>query len=170
MKPVYTIGYEGTDLDRLIATLRAVGVKRLADVRAVAQSRKKGFSKRGLAARLEAEGIEYFHLVDLGDPKAGREAARAGFIERFRAIYSEHLETQPAQFSLRELETLAEHLPTCLLCFERDPKVCHRSIIAENMVTSGFNVFDLYGDDPQRYVRHGAKLPGGHPCEGAAAA
>src|SRR5690606_32675421 len=46
MSIVYTIGYEATDIDRLVATLKAVGVRRLADVRAVALSRKKGFSKK----------------------------------------------------------------------------------------------------------------------------
>src|SRR5690606_21613376 len=78
MSIVYTIGYEGTDIDRFVATLKAVGVRRLADVRAVALSRKKGFSKKSLAARLEAEDIEYLHFQALGDPKPGREAARAG--------------------------------------------------------------------------------------------
>jgi hypothetical protein len=65
MGVVYTIGYEGTDIDRLLATLKAVGVKRLAGVRAVALSRKKGFSKKPLAARLASEGIEYFHFIGL---------------------------------------------------------------------------------------------------------
>jgi uncharacterized protein (DUF488 family) len=48
---VYTIGYEGTDIDGFVATLKAVGVKTLADVRAIALSRKKGFSKMSLPAR-----------------------------------------------------------------------------------------------------------------------
>ena len=63
MSVVYTIGYEGTDIDRFVATLKAVGIKVLADVRAVAVSRKKGFSKTALKARLEDEGIAYTHLV-----------------------------------------------------------------------------------------------------------
>src|SRR5690606_1075350 len=78
MSVVYTIGYEGTDINRFVATLKAAAVKRVADVRAVALSRKKGFSKKSLSARLEAEGIEYLHFIDLGDPKPGREAAKAG--------------------------------------------------------------------------------------------
>jgi uncharacterized protein (DUF488 family) len=53
MSVVYTIGYEGTDIDRFVATLRTVGVTLLADVRAVAVSRKKGFSKNGLRERLD---------------------------------------------------------------------------------------------------------------------
>ena len=171
MSTVYTIGYEGTDIERFIATLKAIGIRRLADVRAVALSRKKGFSKNSLAARLNVEGIEYFHFVDLGDPKPGREAARAGLYDKFRAIYFAHLDFDDAQSSLKELVAVAGEKPTCLLCFERDPKTCHRSIIAGEMtVSAGFEVFDLYGDDPERYVRNASRMPRYHPREGAAAA
>jgi len=171
MRVVYTIGYEGTDIDRFVASLKAVGVERVADVRAVALSRKKGFSKKSLAARLEAEGIEYFHFIDLGDPKPGREAARAGLFDKFRAIYSAHLDSDDAQSSLKELLAVAGEKPTCLLCFERDPVTCHRSIVAEVMAdVNGFEVFDLYGDDPERYVRNASRLPRRHSGEGAATA
>jgi uncharacterized protein (DUF488 family) len=171
MSVVYTIGYEGTDIDRFVATLKTAGVKRVADVRAVALSRKKGFSKKALAARLEAEGIDYLHFVALGDPKPGREAARAGLFDEFRAIYGAHLDSEDAQASLRELVGAAGEQPTCLLCFERDPVTCHRSIVAEAMADDeGFEVFDLYGDDPERYVRNASRMPRYHPREGAAAA
>ncbi|MBB6467945.1 uncharacterized protein (DUF488 family) [Aminobacter lissarensis] len=171
MSIVYTIGYEGTDIDNFVATLKAVGVKRLADVRAVALSRKKGFSKKSLAVRLEAEGIEYFHFIGLGDPKPGREAARAGLFDEFRAIYSEHLDSDDAQSSLKELVAVAGQKPTCLLCFERDPATCHRSIVAGEMTAAaGFEVFELYADDPERYVRNASRMPSYHPREGSAAA
>jgi len=167
---VYTIGYEGTDIDRFTATLKAVGVSIVADVRAVALSRKKGFSKKSLAARLAQDGIEYVHFSQLGDPKPGREAARAGLYDQFRAIYGSHMHTEPARSSLRELASVAGEKPTCLLCFERDPVTCHRSIVAEELSELGFQVFDLYGDDPDRYVRHAPRMPSHYPCEGATTA
>lgn len=167
---VYTIGYEGTDIDRFVATLKAVGIKVLADVRAVAVSRKKGFSKTALRARLEDEGIAYTHLVHLGDPKPGRDAARAGRYDEFQTIYLEHLEGAEPQAALDELSEIIGESPTCLLCFERASKNCHRSIVADRLRISGVKVFDLYGDDPNRYVRHAAKLPRYHPREGASAA
>ncbi len=167
---VYTIGYEGTDIDRFVATLKAVGVEVLADVRAVAASRKKGFSKSALRARLEEEGIAYTHLVDLGDPKPGREAAKAGRYDEFQAIYHEHFGGAEAQAALETLSEVVGKCPTCLLCFERAPENCHRSIVAESLRISGMEVFNLYGDDPDRYVRHAAKLPRYHPREGAPAA
>lgn len=167
---VYTIGYEGTDIDRFVATLKAVGIEVLADVRAVAASRKKGFSKSALRARLEDEGIAYTHLVDLGDPKHGRDAARAGRYDEFRKIYYEHLDGVEPLAALDELSEVVGKRPTCLLCFERAPENCHRSIVADRLRDSGMEVFDLYGDDPNRYIRHAAKLPRYHPREGASAA
>ncbi len=170
MTMVYTIGYEGTDIDRFITTLKAVGVRVLADVRAVALSRKKGFSKKSLKARLESEGIAYLHFVDLGDPKPGREAARAGQYGKFREIYSKHLRTDQAKDALGELASVVEERVTCLLCFERDPTVCHRSIVGEKLKTAGVDVFDLYGDLPSRYANHATKFASRHSRQGVAAA
>ena len=148
MSIVYTIGYEGTDIDRFVDTLKAVGVRLLADVRAVALSRKKGFSKTALKARLEAEGIAYVHFVALGDPKPGREAARAGRYDEFLRIYTRHLAVADSCAALASLSELVASHTSCLLCFERDPKECHRSILAERLKTRGMDIFDLYGDMP----------------------
>ena len=148
MSVVYTIGYEKTDISRFVETLKAVGISRLADVRAVALSRKPGFSKKRLSDRLEENGIAYTHFVALGDPKPGREAARAGDVKRFRAIYGRQFRTREAQEDLRKLLDLVRAEPTCLLCFERDPSHCHRSIIADRIVKeTGCRLCDLYADD-----------------------
>jgi uncharacterized protein (DUF488 family) len=77
VKVLFTIGYEGLDSERLIAALRDAQVGTLADVRAVANSRKRGFSKNALRTSLEDAGIGYAHARSLGTPKAGRQAARA---------------------------------------------------------------------------------------------
>lgn len=170
MTILYTIGYEGIDIESFVATLKAIGIKRLADVRAVALSRKKGFSKKALSARLEAEGIGYWHFVELGDPKPGREAARAGRYKQFHVIYESHLYKKEARIALSRLEGIAGEAPTCLLCFERDPATCHRLIVANKLAESGFEVFNLYGDEPDRYVRNASKLPRYYPRESPAAA
>lgn len=156
---LYTIGYEGTDIDRFVAALKAVKVKVLADVRAVAVSRKKGFSKTALRERLEAEGIVYVHFVELGDPKPGRDAARAGNYGVFRRVYFKHLKTAEAQAALQVLKETIEEECVCLLCFERDPTICHRRMIANRLKAHGLAVFDLFGDQPGRYVRHVEELP-----------
>jgi uncharacterized protein (DUF488 family) len=158
MSTIYTIGYEGTDIDRFASTLVAVGIDLLVDVRAIAASRKKGFSKTALRERLGSEGIGYLHLVELGDPKSGREAAREGRIAEFRRIYKKHLTRKESTESLRDLLELARTKSVCLLCYERDPKHCHRSILTAHLVRNGLNHFDLYGDLPRRYDNFTAQI------------
>lgn len=169
MHTFYTIGYEGTDIERFVATLKLVRVEAVADVRAVALSRKKGFSKTALRTRLEAEGIRYIHFVELGDPKAGRDAARAGQFAEFERIYTGHLVQSQAQAVLGKLRSLVAEAATCLLCFERDPKVCHRSIVATRLKQHGMDVVDLFADSPNRYVGFPEKLARRRTGESASA-
>ena len=68
-----TIGYESATLDAVIGRLKTAGVELVIDVRAVAASRRAGFSKTLLGASLNAAGIDYRHLRGLGTPKPGAE-------------------------------------------------------------------------------------------------
>lgn len=146
-KTLFTIGYEGIDPERLTGALRDAGVGLLADVRAVANSRKRGFSKFALKAGVEEKGIGYAHLRTLGTPKAGREAARAHDAGLMRRIYCEEvLDTADGGLALDALADLAAERPVCLLCFERDPARCHRRVLAERLAPRGFETVDLYGD------------------------
>jgi uncharacterized protein (DUF488 family) len=131
MKPLATIGYEGARIDDVIERLAAEGVSLLIDVRAVPRSRKPGFSKRQLAAGLDAAGIGYVHLIALGTPKAGRDAVRAGKPDVMRRIFAEHMTGDAQQAALAEATELATRRPCCLLCFERDHRTCHRTIVGE---------------------------------------
>jgi Protein of unknown function, DUF488 len=100
----YTIGYEGSRVEEFVAALRRAGVVTLIDVRDIPLSRKPGFSKSALAANLAAKGIAYVHLRGLGDPKPGREAARAGKYGLFRSIFGRHMTTDVAR---RDLELIS---------------------------------------------------------------
>lgn len=145
-KQLFTIGYEGLDSERLVGVLRSAGVAVLADVRAVANSRKRGFSKGALGTSLREAELGYAHLRSLGTPKSGRQAARAGDAALMRRIYCEEvLDTAAGIAALDELAALAEASPICLLCFERDPAGCHRRVLAERLAPRGFVVSDLYG-------------------------
>lgn len=141
---VFTIGYEGAELDRFLTTLQDAGVATLADVRAVALSRKRGFSKSALRDALAQRNLGYEHFIRLGTPKEGRQAARAGDAALMQRIYcDEVLATPEAQASFEQLADLARQQPICLLCFERDPATCHRRILAERLGKRGMDVVDL---------------------------
>lgn len=131
-KKFFTIGYEQTPAKSVLDELERAGVKLLVDVRAVASSRRPGFSKSQLAAGLDERGISYVHLRGLGTPKEGRLAARAGQYETLKKIYTKHLKTAQAREELDELSALVNKSgPVCILCYERDHQHCHRRWIAE---------------------------------------
>src|SRR6202167_6052049 len=131
-KKLFTIGYEQTPAKSVLDELERAGVKLLVDVRAVASSRRPGFSKSQLAAGLDERGISYLHLRGLGTPKDGRIAARSGQLHTLRRIYTKHLKTPQAKEELDELSALVKKSgPVCILCYERDHSHCHRQWIAE---------------------------------------
>jgi uncharacterized protein (DUF488 family) len=131
-KKLFTIGYEQTPAKSVLDELERAGVKLLVDVRAVASSRRPGFSKSQLAAGLDARGISYLHLRGLGTPKDGRIAARSGQFDVLQKIYARHLKTPQAREELDELSALVgKSGPVCILCYERDHLHCHRRWIAE---------------------------------------
>lgn len=130
---IYTIGYEGAEIAPFLKTLQACGIERVIDIRDVPVSRKPGFSKGSLGAALEAQGISYSHFKPLGDPKAGRDAMRRGDYPAFVEIYHAHLALEAGQRALQEAVEMARSESSVLLCFERAPNECHRTIVANEM-------------------------------------
>ncbi|WP_269715575.1 DUF488 domain-containing protein [Caulobacter sp. NIBR2454] len=133
MHPIFTVGYQSDTQGGMIQRLKAGGVKRVIDVRAVASSRKAGFSKSLLAASLNEAGIEYVHLKPLGTPKPGRDAARAGRIDEMREIFETHMEETASQLALNHAEKLVAEKPSALLCYEDQACDCHRAIVADKL-------------------------------------
>jgi uncharacterized protein (DUF488 family) len=126
---LFTIGYEGTTVPEFIAALGAAGVERVIDVRALPLSRRPGFSKSSLRAALAEAQIEYVHLKALGTPADGRAAARAGRHADLQRIYLGQLELPEAMAQSAQMLELAREKPSALLCMERDPAHCHRTLL-----------------------------------------
>jgi uncharacterized protein (DUF488 family) len=134
MHPLFTIGYAQAKPAAVLGELRRAKVDLLVDTRAVAASRRPGFSKRQLAATLDEAGIRYLHLQRLGTPAAGRAAARAGDYDTLWRIYDKHIKTAEARGALDELSALIKSgKRVALLCYCRDPNACHRSRIVANV-------------------------------------
>src|SRR5690349_2669805 len=140
---IFTIGYEGTTVPEFLATLRKAGVERLVDVRALPLSRRPGFSKSALRAALEEAGIEYLHLKALGTPSEGRTAARAGRHADMARIYAGQLELPEAIAQSAQMLDLAKEKPTALLCMEREPEHCHRTLLLKAVAPEA-EVVDLF--------------------------
>ena len=143
MTTIYTIGYEATTMADFLAALTKAGVKRVIDVRALPLSRRPGFSKSSLAASLKEAGIDYVHLKALGTPKRGRDAAKKGDVATLTAVYDDQLALPEAQAAAAQMLDLAKEKPSALLCYEREPQHCHRTLLLD-AVGEGVEVVDLY--------------------------
>lgn len=146
---IFTIGYEGATQAELIMSLQEAGVTLLADIRAVPLSRRPGFSKNILAAGLKEAGIDYMGFKALGTPPEGREAARKGDHARLAQIYAGQLDLPEAIVQGAQLVEIASERPTALLCFEREPGGCHRSLLIDAILPNAERI-DLFP------ARHGA--------------
>jgi len=141
---LWTVGYEKATLPDVLTTLRTAGIGRVIDVRQLPLSRRAGFSKRQLAAGLAEAGIGYVHLRALGTPAEGREANRRRQWGPFWRIVDESLATLEAEVALQQAAGLARSTPSCLLCYEADPCICHRRRVGELLAAGhGFTVHHL---------------------------
>jgi uncharacterized protein (DUF488 family) len=140
---LFTIGYEGATVTEFLAALQNTGVERVIDVRAVPNSRRPGFSKTPLRNALAEAGIDYVHLRALGTPAEGRAAARAGRDADLKRIYSGQLEIPEAIVQSAQMLDLAAEKPSALLCYERDPAHCHRTLLWKAL-TPNAEIVDLF--------------------------
>jgi uncharacterized protein (DUF488 family) len=127
---VFTIGYEATTVGEFVAALQQAGVQRIIDVRAIPNSRRPGFSKTPLRNALAEVGIDYVHLRALGTPADGRAAARAGRHAELE-LYAGQLELPEAIAQGAQMVALAQEKPSAVLCYERDPAGCHRTLLLD---------------------------------------
>lgn len=165
MNALLTVGYEGATLEQFISTLQEAQVTMLLDVREIALSRRKGFSKKALAEALADAGIEYRHERDLGSPKPIRHQLREdGDYRRYFKAFRTYLNAQRPL-----LAELADSLrgSVALMCFERDYKTCHRSAVAHELESlTGLTAKHL-GGEPDVIARSRASR---HPGQGISAA
>ena len=125
---VLTIGYEGRKIDEFIDCLKNYHITRLIDVREIPLSRKRGFSKSVLKERLESENIEYVHLKSLGSPSQIRHKLKADWdYNYFFKAYLKYLSQN--QNAIIEVYRYITDGLNCIMCFERFPDKCHRSVI-----------------------------------------
>jgi uncharacterized protein (DUF488 family) len=158
MSQLATIGVYGFTLEEFLRTLKDADVRLVLDVRQRRGVRGPQYawanSKRLQAALAEA-GIEYQHHPELAPTTQlrqlqYREDDRQGVGERSRTeLAPEYRERYLAEILDRaDLGAFAAELPTdhaaALMCVERDPEACHRSLVAERLAAAyGVEVIHL---------------------------
>ena len=155
MIELMTIGYEGLSTRDFFDVLKRCRVSMIVDVRELPISRKPGFAKSALSAALGKHDIKYQHLVELGCPRDVRHDYRedenwARYTRRFKA----YMETQDE--AIERLIGWVREEWCCLLCYEEDYNFCHRSYIAEQVVSKmddAIRIHHLTGPMLGRVVR-----------------
>ena len=144
---IYTIGYEGLDIELFFMLLKKHDIETVVDVRELPLSRKPGFSKKILADTLNLSGLEYTHVADLGCPKPIRDRYRADADwQRYKEGFLKYLKTQ--NDALNKLAELASGSNCALLCFEADFNYCHRSMVADAVKQrSGMRISHIRADE-----------------------
>lgn len=139
---LFTIGYEGREIGEFVSRLKSNKVTRLIDVRDIPLSRKRGFSKTALQQKLTSENIEYLHLKQLGSPTDLRNKLKNDHdYDYFFQAYSEHLSKNPVAIS--DAYRYITDGVNCVMCFERQPDKCHRSIVVEMLKKHNGNDFKI---------------------------
>src|SRR2546421_10652283 len=143
MPSVTTIGVYGSTLEEFIATLSTAAVRLLLDVRqrrGVRGAEYAWANSRRVQAALAEAGIAYRHHPELAPTTELRrlqyaEDARRGVGKRSRVeLAPEYVRRYTAEILDRaDLASLAERTRFALLCVERDPEACHRSLIAARL-------------------------------------
>jgi uncharacterized protein (DUF488 family) len=126
---LFTAGYEGFAQEDFLWKIKLHGVQVVVDVRQNPVSRNRGFTQSRLRTFLEENGIEYVHIQELGVPDRLRKELRAGkSLRAYFHDYGIYLRTQAE--AIEGLASLAGKKICCLLCLERKPEECHRSVLA----------------------------------------
>lgn len=126
---IFTFGYEGLSLAQFFSTLQMNDIECIIDVRQMPLSRKKGFSKNALAESAASHDIDYIHKVALGCPRVIRDQYRLDNDWRnYETHFQTYIETQNEEIDALILH--CEQQRCCLLCFEANALLCHRSLVA----------------------------------------
>ncbi|HQB19740.1 MAG TPA: DUF488 family protein [Bacteroidales bacterium] len=134
-KQLFTIGYEGISLETYINKLIINDVNVLCDVRKNAYSQKYGFSKKTLELACKSVDIEYIHIPDLGIVSDKRQElhTQADYDILFQEYEKTTLkENKASLLVIRNL--LDKGKRVALTCFEKDPKQCHRTCVANALM------------------------------------
>ena len=141
---LFTIGYEGVSLEQYVNKLILEDIHVLCDVRKNAYSQKYGFSKSQLQKACEGVGIMYIHVPDLGINSDKRQTlhTQADYDKLF-AEYERTTLANNQQALSYVIDVLQSNKRIALTCFEKDPKQCHRTRVANAIARATDNKYPI---------------------------
>ncbi|MBA2486896.1 MAG: DUF488 domain-containing protein [Nitrospira sp.] len=142
MPTLWTIGHSTHSSEDFLALLTAHRISRIVDVRRFPGSRRyPHFGSDALGKSLTDAKVGYQHMPTLGGRRTAQPDSRndgwknAGF-----RGYADYMQTEEFQRAIDELRADATQARTAIMCAEAVPWRCHRSLIADALVTQGWEV------------------------------
>lgn len=142
--PIFTIGHSTHPIERFVALLRRHAITVLVDVRSTPFSRfNPQFNRTNLASRLEQAGIRYEFLGE----ELGARSKDPACYEGGRVSYARLAATETFRRGLDQLRALARDHRVAVMCAEREPLDCHRTIlVARELERTGEAVTHILAD------------------------
>jgi uncharacterized protein (DUF488 family) len=139
---IWTVGHSTRPIGEFIDLLRAHGIALLVDVRTIPRSRyNPQFNTDMLAQSLGEAGLQYRHLPKLGGlRKPKKDSFNNGWRNASFRGYADYMQTEEFFNAIEELMAESRSQPAAIMCAEAVPWRCHRSLIADALVSRGWNV------------------------------
>ena len=139
---IFTIGHSTRPFNQFLELLQAHGVERLIDIRTIPRSRRNPqFSLNTLGPALEAAGIQYVHLKELGGLRRPKPDSRnVGWRNASFRGYADYMATPEFEIALSRAIKLSQVKPSALMCAEAVPWRCHRSLVGDALAARKFTV------------------------------
>lgn len=150
MPPLYSIGYATKPLALFLEQLRQQQVKAIADVRSVPYSKRfHDYHQQALATTLRAEGI---HYVYLGEELGPRSTDPSHYDDRGQVQFDRLQRSALFGKGITRLQAGREKgLAIAMLCAEKDPAHCHRSLLIGQYLLARHNL-------DCRHITHGGGI------------
>jgi uncharacterized protein (DUF488 family) len=151
---IWSIGHSTRSIAELTDLLRAHEIALLVDVRTIPRSRyNPQFNADTLAKSLKEAGLVYLHMPALGGlRKPGKDSMNIGWRNDSFRGYADYMQTGEFWQALEELIRHGRQGPTAIMCAEAVPWRCHRSLIADALVSRGWNIRHIMS--PEKATLH----------------
>lgn len=142
MRILWTIGHSTRPIEEFITLLKAHRIQQLVDVRSIPRSRHNPqYNDDALSKSLQHENLSYKHLPELGGlRKAKKDSINTGWRNASFRGYADYMQTEQFSEALKVLIAYGTNMKTTIMCAEAVPWRCHRSLIADALVTRGWEV------------------------------
>lgn len=146
---VWTIGHSTRPIGEFTDLLRAHDIALLLDVRTIPRSRyNPQFNIDTLAQSLREAGLQYRHLPELGGlRKPNKDSVNDGWRNASFRGYADYMQTEEFLNALEDLIAEGRLHPTAIMCAEAVPWRCHRSLIADALVSRGWDIRHIMSPD-----------------------